>query len=163
MASFWRCIVVGFLCALTVVSSGSSYHSVSVDSAKRLQIELDSGRVIKLVRLKGQVAFGDPAVSPDHRTVGWLVIRAIPTSNSAEFAGELALYRSGRIIHRFAALTFWDWQFQDSGKRVAYSVGPMHGGATDCILRDVDSGKVVATWSVKDGENPPAWAQSLRV
>ena len=92
-----------------------------------------------------------------------------PSPPGTEYAGEpiagaLALYSSGRIIHTFGTeQTFWDWQFQDGGKRVAYSTGPRHGGAAECVLRDVDSGKMVARWLVKDGDEPPAWARTLRV
>jgi len=147
---------------MTLVSADLSYRSVSIDSAKRLQIELDSGRVIKIARSKGQAEFGDPAISPDHRTVGWLVTYS-NGGDLADFSPELVLYRAGHIIHRFESIMFWDWQFQDGGKRVAYSVGPTHGRASDCVLRDVDSGKVVAEWAVKEGENPPAWASTLRI
>lgn len=120
-------------------------------------------------RIRGQVAFGDPAVSPDHRTVGWLVLYPYPNPPGAEYlrsepiAGALALYRSGRVIHQFRTeQPFWDWQFQDEGKRVAYSTGPTHGGAAECVLRDVETGKIVAHWSVKGGSEPPAWARTLR-
>jgi len=170
MASLWRFIpAVLLLCALTATSADSSYRSVSIDSSGRLQIELDSGSVIKPARLKGQVAFGNPAISPDHRTVGWFVMYPYPSPSATEYAGEpiagaLALYSSGRIIHTFGTdQMFWDWQFSDGGKRVAYSTGPTHGGAAECVLRDVDSGKIVARWLVKDGDKPPAWARTLRV
>jgi hypothetical protein len=92
-----------------------------------------------------------------------------PSPSGAKYAGEpiggaLALYSSGRNIHTFGTeQTFWDWQFSDGGKRVAYSTGPTHGGAAECVLRDVDSGKIVARWLVKDGDEPPEWARTLRV
>ena len=164
-----RYILAGFLICALMSAAGSSYRSLSVDSAGRLQIELDTGGVIKPARLKDQVAFGAPEISPDHRTVGWLAMYRYPSPPGTGYvrepiAGALILYRSGRIIHTFGTeQTFWDWQFQDGGKHVAYSTGPTHGGAVECVLRDVDSGKIVATWWVKDGGDPPAWAQSLRV
>lgn len=119
--------------------------------------------------LKDQVAFGDPAIAPDRHTVGWLVMYPFPSPpgaayHAAPMAGALALYRAGRVIHTFRTdqVVFWDWQFLDGGKRVAYSTGPTHGGAAECILREVESGRIVARWRVKEGEQPPAWSRTLR-
>ncbi len=78
-------------------------------------------------------------------------------------AGKLVIYRAGQMLHTFTTVqVFWDWQFQDGGKRVAYSTGPTHGGAAQCVLRDVDSGHVVARWLVHSGNQPPAWSLDLR-
>jgi hypothetical protein len=169
MGSSWRSSLLAFfLTVLTVDSADPSYRSVSVDSAGRLHIELDSGVVIQPPMLQGQVSFGDPAISPDHQTVGWLVMYPYPSAPGAKYvpepiAGSLVLYRSRRISHRFRTeQTFWDWQFQDGGRQVAYSTGPTHGGAAQCVLREVDSGKVVASWWVRGAEEPPAWARTLR-
>jgi hypothetical protein len=74
------------------------------------------------------------------------------------------LYRAGRVIQNFPTeQTFWDWQFQDGGKRVAYSTGPTHGGAAQCVLRDVDTGKIVDRWLPKEGPDAPPWAVTLRI
>ena len=116
-------------------------------------------------KLGGQVSFGDPTISRDHRTVGWLVMYPDPTIvyyKGAEIAFKLVIFRAGRVLHTFTTeQMFWDWHFQDGGKRVAYSTGPTHGGAAECVLRDVDSGRTVAHWWVKKGSEPPAWAQTL--
>lgn len=118
---------------------------------------------------KGQLRFGNAAISPDHRTVGWLVVYPFPSPPGAQYVIEpiprsLALYRGGRIIHLFNTdQVFWDWQFQYGGKHVAYSTGPTHGGAAECVLRNVDSGKVLGRWWVKDGGEAPVWARNLRV
>jgi hypothetical protein len=72
------------------------------------------------------------------------------------------IYRAGHTIHTFSTQqSFWDWQFQGGGKRVAYSTGPVHGGAAQYVLRDVNSGRIVARWSVGSDELP-SWAQGLR-
>jgi hypothetical protein len=170
MTSFCQCVLTGIsLSALMAAPAGSIYRSVLVDSAGRLQIELDSGSVIKPATSNGQVAFGDPAIAPNHQTVGWLVMYPYPSPPDANYvhepiAGALALYRLGHIMHMFRTeQVFWDWQFQGGGKRVAYSTGPTHGGAAECVLRDVESGKKVARWWVLDGGEPPAWARSVRV
>jgi hypothetical protein len=150
-------------------ATASRYRAVSVDSAGRLHIVLDSGGEVLPPKAKGQVSFGNPAISPDERTVGWLVLYAMPAPPGAQdrqsdpIAGALVLYRSGRVIQRFRTeQTFWDWQFQDAGRRVAYCTGPTHGGAAECVLREVESGRIVAAWLVKGNGEPPAWARTLR-
>jgi hypothetical protein len=155
------------LVLVTAGAAGPRYRSVKVEDG-RLRIELESGSVLNGPMLKGQVGVGAPAISPDRRTLGWVVLYPYPSppeaTQMAPIAVALVLYRSGRILHSFdAEPTLWDWQFQDGGKRVAYSMGPLHGGATECVLRDVASGEVVATWLVNDDSKPPAWAQNLRI
>jgi hypothetical protein len=115
MPSLWRCLLAGvLLCASAASPAGSSYRSVSLDATGRLQIELDSGSVIKPAMVDGQVAFGDPALAPDHHTVGWLVMYPYPSPPGSDYVrepipGALALYRSGRIVHMFRTeQTFWD-------------------------------------------------------
>jgi hypothetical protein len=169
MGSSWRSSLLAFfLTVLTAASAGPSYRSVSVDSAGRLHIELYSGVAIQPPMLQGQVSFRDPAIAPDHQTVGWLAMYPYPSPPGANYvrepiAGSLVLYRGRRISHRFRTeQTFWDWQFQDGGRHVAYSTGPTHGGAAQCVLRDVESGKVVASWWVRDADEQPAWARTLR-
>jgi hypothetical protein len=171
MPSLFRGLLT--LVLVTVLFAASEpvrYRSVSVDSSGRLHVVLDSGREILPPKARYQSAFGDPAISPDHRTVGWLVLYPYPYPPGERYKpddtlpGALALYRNSRVMHEFhTEQTFYDWQFQSGGKRVAYSTGPTHGGAAECVLRDVDSGKVIARWQVEDGENPPAWARGLRV
>jgi hypothetical protein len=82
---------------------------------------------------------------------------------SAQVAGALVIYRNSHILHSFPTKqVLWDWQFQDGGKRVAYSTGPTHGGATECVLRDVNTGRIIARWQRQSGPEPPVWAQTLR-
>jgi len=146
---------------LASMAVGTAQHrTVSIDDRGKLLIILDSGKTIEAPKFPGQGAFTKAAVSEDLRTVGWLAMH----SNEAvgEIAGRLVLYRKGRILHSFATeQVFWDWQFRDGGKPVAYSTGPTHGGAAECVLRDVDSGRVVARWQVRNGGEPPDWARNL--
>lgn len=147
-------------------AGGEEYRSVSVDPAGRLHIVLDSEKEILPPKAAGQVSFGSPAISPDRRTAGWLEMHADPNVTyykGAEIAAKLVIFRAGRVLHSFATeQTIWDWQFRDGGKRVAYSTGPTHGGAVECVLRDVDSGRRVSVWQVRDGSEPPEWARTLR-
>jgi hypothetical protein len=170
MASFCRNLLLAVLAAATPADSATAmYRSVAVDSAGRLHIVLESGAEVRPPKLRGQVSFGDPAISPDRRTAGWLVLYPYPGPQGASYrrdpiAGDLVLYRSGRVIHRFRTeQTFWDWRFQDAGRRVAYSTGPTHGGAAVCVLRDVETGQILAEWPVRGGGEPPDWARGLRM
>lgn len=162
------CCAILLLCAAAAMPADSSYRSVSIDDSGRLHIVTSSGQEILPPKLRAQIAFGGPRIAPDGRTVGWLVLYPDPTAPGGTSAGDplagaLALYRDGRIIHTFDTdQIFWDWQFLDGGKRVAFSTGPTHGGAAECVLRDVDSGKLLAAWHVNNGEEPPAWAKDLR-
>jgi len=152
--------------ALAPCADVSIYRSAAVDQTGGLHLVLDSGKEILPPKLPGQVAFSDPAISPDRRTAGWLVMYPDPTITyyeGAQLAFKLVIYRNGRVLHAFSTeQTFWGWEFQDEGKRVAYSTGPTHGGAAECVLRDVDSGRTVARWRVRPGAEPPVWAQTLQ-
>jgi hypothetical protein len=156
-----RLLVVIALATLLAIA-GETYRSASVDDAGRLHIVPDSGKEVVLRKLEGQCSFGDAWISDDRLSVGWLVMCRYPFPNSDEFGVTLAVFRGGRIVREFTGGVFWDWQFQDGGRRIAYASGATHGDVTYCALVEVDSGKVVADWSPKNGGDPPAWAASLR-
>jgi hypothetical protein len=162
------CCAILVLCAAAALPADSGYRSVSVDTDGQLHIVTNSGKEILPPKLRDQIAFGDPRIAPDGRTAGWLALYPYPNPPGDTYvgdplAGALVLYRGGRIIHTFSTdQVFWDWQFWDGGKHVAFSTGPTHGEASFCILRAVDSGKLIATWQVTGGEEPPAWAKDLR-
>ena len=140
--------------------AAAQYQTVSIDDRGKLLIGLDSGKTIEAPKFRGQGAFAKAAIAGDRTTVGWIAM--YPNEAVGEIAGRLVLYRKGRILHSFATeQVFWDWQFRDGGKRVAYSTGPTHGGAAECVLRDVDSGRVVARWQIRNGGEPPDWAKNL--
>src|SRR5947209_6763751 len=151
------------LAAMTLAAAQPEYRSVSIDSSGQLHIVLASGKQVVPQKLADQVAFDSPLILPDQHTVGWLVLFRDPTNAGAQIAGKLVLYRGGRILHTFSTeQTFWDWQFQDGGKRVAYSTGPTHSGAAECVLREVDSSRIVARYEIRSGVEQPGWARTLR-
>jgi len=157
--------VFPFLAALALLAGGPAYRSVSVDESGQLHIVLDSGKEVLPRKIREQVSFGAPLVSPDRRAVGWLAMYPQPAVNYVmpPIPGKLVIYRAGRVLRTVPTdQVFWDWHFQDGGKRVAYSTGPTHGGAAECVLRNVESGKVVAHWWVRPGSEPPTWARNLR-
>ncbi len=156
------------LTAFTLFARDPAYRSVSVDGSGQLHIVLDSGKEILPRKTQGQVSFDAALISADSRTIGWLVMYPFPAPPGSDYrggpiAGGLAIYRGGRIIHTFTTQqVFWDWQFQHGGKQVAYSTGPAHGGAAECVLRDVEAGRIVAHWRVTSDTEPPSWARNLR-
>ncbi len=162
----------GFTFALaltsTLFAADLLVRAVRVDAQGQLHIVLDSGRDLLAPKIPRQAAFDSPLISPDRRTVGWLVMYPYPRTSPEDYdpgpiAGALVLYRAEKVLHQFTTeQVFWDWQFRDDGKRVAYSTGPTHGGAAECVLREVDSGRVTETWYVKKGGNAPPWAEGLR-
>ena len=155
--------VLSLLTALSLYSSDLTYRSVSVDTAGQVHIVLQSGQEILPNKTEGQVSFDAARLSEDFRTVGWLIMYPFPGSNARPIAGGLALFRAGRIIHRLETdQVFWDWRFQDGGKRVAYSTGPTHGVAAECVLRDVETATVAAQRWVAPEAEPPLWARDLR-
>jgi hypothetical protein len=162
----WIVERVPLLAAITLVAGSPEYRSASVDKSGQLHVILDSGKEVLPKRIAGQVAFGSPLVSPDHRTVGWLVMYPDPSyvnHVNDPLPVKLVIWEAGHLLHTFTTeQVFWDWQFLESGKRVAYSTGPTHGGAAEFVLRDVASGHVVARWRPKSGSDPPSWVGSLR-
>ena len=156
------------LTGLTLFATDPAYRSVSIDEGGQLHVLLESGKEILPKKTQGQLSFDAPMISTDSRTIGWLAMYPYPASPDADYhgapiSGGLVIYRAGRVIHTFTTQQiFWDWQFRDGGKRVAYSTGPTHGGATECVLRDVESGREVAKWWVTSDGEPPSWARDLR-
>src|SRR5258707_301182 len=93
---------VPLLIALIVFAGGLGYRSASVDKSGQLHVILDSGKEVLPKRIPGQVAFGSPLVSPDHRTVGWLVMYPDPSvvsSVSDPIPGKLVIWEAGHVLH----------------------------------------------------------------
>jgi hypothetical protein len=143
------------------------YRSVMIDENGQLHIVLRSGREILPPKLPYQATFSDPGLSRDHRTVGWFADYLEPVA-AYPLSEELVLYRSGHLLRKLSANQgFWSWQFANGDRDVAYCDGPTHGGASECDLRSLRSGHVLARWipndnSDSDNADPPAWAKGLR-
>ena len=153
------CVVLGFHSDV----QKPRYQAVKIDGKGQLIIELASGSKVKPPKLPSQIAFEDARISPDGEIVGWLADYPFPGATKADpISGKLILYRAGHIIQDFpTGQMFWSWKFADAHK-VAYCTGPTHGGAGECDLRDITSGRILAWWFPEGGNaNPPAWAQGL--
>lgn len=68
-----RVLPAFLLAALVVFAAEAVYESAVVDPDGWLHIKLTSGKEIIPPKSQGQVSFGDAWISPDGRTVGWLV------------------------------------------------------------------------------------------
>lgn len=159
--------------ALLLLAFLTLYSAVSVDQAGQLHITTEAGRTITPRKKIWQSGFADPKISPDQQTVGWLV-ESYPEMidpqtgkhtrmDSQLISNPLILFRQGRIIHTFTVeAIFWDWAFEQNGQQVAYCAGPTHGGASECLLRDTKTGKILQKWHVSQDTNPPAWAANLK-
>jgi hypothetical protein len=161
------CSADSLIRGVRIDGQGQLYSAV-LERVSSFYIVLDSGWELLGPKVPGQVEFDHVLISPDRRTIGWLVMYPYPRSSPKDYdpgpiAGSLVLYRAEKVLHQFRTeQVFWDWQFGDDGKRVAYSTGPTHGGAAQCVLREVDSGLVIETWAVGGGQQPPQWAEGLR-
>jgi hypothetical protein len=152
--------------SVSVAQNAHRYSSVRIDDMGQLHIMTEEGREITPLRTASQVSFGSPALSPDRRTVGWLVeydsskLLGVPYD---PIAGELVLYKNGRIVHRFDAdPVIWDWKFVNGGSRIAYTIGPLHGNPSGCVLRDAFSGRVIKRWFYDENAELPDWATGIR-
>ncbi|MFZ0745039.1 MAG: hypothetical protein WAM85_11575 [Terracidiphilus sp.] len=159
-----------FLASCIGISAGAGnheYRSATVDERTgQLHIVSASGRRVVAPKDRDQIAFGQAIISPDRGTIGWFELYPDPTAfeyKASLLAERLVLFRNNQILHRFESdQVFWDWTFVDGGTKVAYSTGPTHGGASECVLRDVESGTVLTQWDVGSGSATPEWARSLR-
>ncbi len=158
------------VCAIAVLAFASAaltaqtYRSAEIDLHGKLTIISTSGAKIIPPMLDGQQSFGAARISPDNRTVGWLALYPYPFAggNQSPIASKLLIYREGRVLRTISTdQVFWDWRFEDHGRKVAYSTGPTHGGAAECVLFDIDAGKTTARWFVRDGQ-APGWVADLR-
>jgi hypothetical protein len=142
-----------------------SYESVRLDDSGQLHIKPANGKEAMAPRLPHQSRFGAPAISPDHISVGWLAEFEDNSSPSPidPDAFTLVVCRNGRIFRLVSGGPIvWDWKFERGGRAVAYSTGSRHGGANECLLADIKSGKVLEKWPTPTRGRLPLWAEQLR-
>ena len=70
--------LIFFAIAAVLAQKEQRYSSLRVDDKGQLHIFTDSGREIGPARIKSQVSFGKPAISPDHLMVGWTWSTTMP-------------------------------------------------------------------------------------
>ena len=114
-----------------------------------------------------QTTTGDRRTAPDGITRGWLVFYPYPTDEPSQqwrkIPATLVIARHSRVVRRIKVTSIWGWAFWDNGRQVAYKAGPLHG-ETECVLEEVKSGHVLASFQGDCRNNPddaPAWVKSL--
>jgi hypothetical protein len=121
------------------------------------------GREILAPKQDREVRAVSAKLASDGRTAGWLS-ESDDCCTSYPLPLLVVIYRGGRVIQRFATgQSIWDWQFVEKGKQVAFWTGPTHGNYTPHFeLRDIDTGKLVASWDGHVREKHPDWVSGLK-
>ena len=140
----------------------SAIVRVFADQNKQVHVVYKNGQDVTVPGERDQVGIDSVKISKDGQTAGWLVLYTDPDS-STPFPGILVLLRDGRIAQRFdTEQTFWSWSFYADATQVAYHVGPTHGAAPHCELREIETRRLVASWDGDlDDAKRPAWAKGL--
>jgi hypothetical protein len=107
-------------------------------------------------------------IDDHHQTAGWLILYPDPNSSStyrfADTPGSLVIWRNGKIVRTFEpGQTLWSWSFVEGADEVAYHSGPPHGErSSHCELRDVTTGRLLASWDGDLGQvDRPEWTKRL--
>jgi hypothetical protein len=103
-----------------------------------------------------QVGCDELLITPDKKTVGWSVyVENCCTSYPIPVA--VVLYKNGNKTVISTPQTIWKWHFLNGGTNVAVLSGPVHGGASEALIYDTSSGKILESWR---GTAPtPEWAE----
>ena len=147
-----RVMSAGIVCAAFVLAASPSnaqptYRRVDVDASGHLRLTTSAGVTISPPMDSDQVGVGQPAVSLNGRSVGWL---ALYPNCCTTYPIPLALVvRSAGRERRFhgSDLPISQWAFRDGGRRVALSQAPLHGiVSTHYELYDVASGRLLGAY-----------------
>jgi hypothetical protein len=147
-------LCLGYSCSLALALPGSTITKTYADNEGLVHIVTADGRDHAISPEKGQDGVGNIKVAPDGVTAGWLVNnRTCCVSYAVPL--ELVLWQAGHIIRRVhPTMAIWAWGFAKDGKEIAYRNSPLHGGwSGECVLVDIASGEVLATWNYPVDEN----------
>jgi non-ribosomal peptide synthetase component F len=159
-----RSIAIAALAALAgPVGAQQTYARVNLDSARQLRIVTSRGRRITPRKRGNQVAFAQPHISADHKSVGWLAVH--PNDGTTyPIPLELVVLSNGRE-HVFGddGLATWAWAFTPDGKRVVFEQGPVHGQHRAFEQRDMRTGRRIAAFDTDSVvvKRLPRWARVL--
>src|ERR1035441_3744666 len=114
---------------------------------KMLHIVSGDGRDALAPKEKDQVGFSSPRISDDGAEAGWLSDSDF-CCTSYPISLALIVYRPGKPIRRFEGnRAIMGWHFVARGKQVAFYTDFLHGNSVpQHQLRDVETGRIVATW-----------------
>lgn len=107
-----------------------------------------------------QVGVRSPTITEDGGEGGWLILSDF-CCTSYPIPLALIVYRPGKPPRRFeSGRAIERWHFVAQGKQVAFSTDFLHGNsAPEYELRDVETGRVVATWEGEITNNAPRWTR----
>jgi hypothetical protein len=158
-----RYVFLTLLVTLAGAAADSKYRTFSVGDDGELHL-LRTDRKEEVVRKdQGQLSFGKVAISPDRRLVGWFAFYLNPfPSAQSEVPQALVIFQDGIVLRRFTTQQMlWDWAFRKGGSQVAYCDGPPGRDAEQCLLRDMESSKILERWNPKSTGATPKWAVGL--
>lgn len=161
-------VVAGVVLAMrgpAAAGAAVSYLAASVDAKQRLHVTTADHREL-MPPLEGrQVGFDRPAISKDHRSVGWLAM--FPGCCTAyPLPVELDVFKGGRIVRRFKGdgRAIFRWAFEDGDTRVALYQDFPHGqGGGHFELRDLATGKLVARYDKPPSLAAPQWVRDVAI
>jgi hypothetical protein len=134
----------------------------TIDPSGEVRITYSDGRERIVPKLKEEAAFERPRIAQDRRTVGWLA--DYPNCcTSYPIPMVLVIYRDGGVLRSiFAGMPIWHWIFLAGGTRVAIYTDTVHSGLDpNYELRDVNSGRIVASWDPSSPRVQPEWVKLL--
>ena len=141
----------------------------NVEGARDLVIRKTNGDTVLAPKLPEQVGFADVKISADGRRIGW---QALMPNVSYPIPLKLVIFEADQIeLVVDEGICVMAWNFRRNGAEIAYFVETLHfSTAKDTELRDVRSGKLLATYGLKriDGDIPqealrkaPRWVREI--
>jgi len=171
-----RTLIVGTclaaMCSLAFAAKNPSVTKAYADGKGIVHIVTANGRDLTLPPEKGQEGVDKIQVTPDGKTVGWLVNRWDSCCVSYAIPTELVIWRSGHVIRRIhPSMAIWSWAFLKNGSELAYRISPLRGGwSGECVLAETATGKNLAVWDFPvdqngndsgDNSDEPEWAKQI--
>jgi hypothetical protein len=157
-------ILIIFLCCLTGAAASTS---VKAEKIKRAHID-DKQNVHIITARDRHTQVTDKGnstelkLAPDNETVAWLVVNKWTAEGDiGPGAGELVIYRSGKITSIKCSPFIRDYWFWQDGRQIAIDCGGRHFAGRE-ILYDTRTLKEVASFDQNDVpmEKRPDWSNS---
>jgi hypothetical protein len=160
---------LGLCSAQTYAGFDPPNNPENLDGAQELVIRKTNGESVLAPKLPEQVGFGDVKISADGRRIGWQVLMP---NVSYPIPLRLAIFEGDKIeLVVDEDICVMAWTFLRGGAQVAYFVETLHfSTGKDAELRDVRSGKLLATYGLKriEGDIPqdalrkaPRWVREI--
>jgi hypothetical protein len=152
---------------LAQIKTTSTVKSVSVQAVTcacnqkgkhgNIDVVYTDGKKVRIVKAGNAMS---ARLSPDHKTIVWAEGHDGDYRGPWFFEDQLVVYKDGhraRVIQ--PAKLIEDWQFRESGRKIAVCSAGMHGAST-LELFDTNSGRLLGKCMSYD-EKKPSWAKGL--